>query len=136
MQPQNADALTTELLVYHFAIVLVVMVVGCAAAWALVRWIAWSYRSQRASDQMLAVDVLMVIFTWAGFVALSPYGWNAAWVLAGFAGYKVIFTLRSRRRSRSPPGPFCCCGCSDSPGVRSGCSMTWGSAGATSDRSN
>ena len=103
MQPQNADALTTELLVYHFAIVLVVMVVGCAAAWALVRWIAWSYRSQRASDQMLAVDVLMVIFTWAGFVALSPYGWNAAWVLAGFAGYKLIFTLRSRRRSALTP---------------------------------
>ena len=103
IQVDNADALTTEVLIYHFGIVLAVTVVGCAAAWALVRWIAWSYRSQRASDQMLAIDVLMVIFTWSGFVALTSYGWSAVWVLAGFVGYKLIFALRSRRQPALTP---------------------------------
>jgi hypothetical protein len=105
VQVENPDALTTEVLIQFFGIVLVALVVGGAAAWAFVRWIARSYRSQRASDQMLAVDVLMVVFTsWAFLVLFAQYGWSAAWVLASFPGYKLVFAwYSSRRRSALTP---------------------------------
>jgi hypothetical protein len=105
MQVENPDALTTEVLIQFFGIMLVGLVVGGAAAWMFVRWIAWSYRSQRASDQMLAVDVLMVVFTsWAFLVLFAQFGWSAAWVLASFLGYKVVFAwYLSRRRSTLTP---------------------------------
>jgi hypothetical protein len=34
-----------------------------AAAWAFVRRLARRYQARRASDQMLTIDVLMLIFT-------------------------------------------------------------------------
>jgi hypothetical protein len=105
VQVENPDALTTEVLIQFFGIALVASVIGGAAAWAFVRWIARSYRSQRASDQMLAVDVLMVVFTlWAFLVLFAQIGWSAAWVLASFPGYKLVFAwYSSRRRSALTP---------------------------------
>jgi hypothetical protein len=105
VQVENPDALTTEVLIHFFGFMLVALVVGGAAAWAFVRWIARSYRSQRASDQMLAVDVLMVVFTsWAFLALFAQYGWSAAWVLASFPGYKLVFArYSSRRRSALTP---------------------------------
>jgi hypothetical protein len=105
VQVENPDALTTEVLIQFFGIMLVGLLVGGAAAWMFVRWIAWSYRSQRASDQMLAVDVLMVVFTsWAFLVLFAQFGWSAAWVLASFPGYKLVFAwYSSRRRSALTP---------------------------------
>jgi hypothetical protein len=105
VQVENPDALTTEVLIHFFSIMLPALIVGAAAAWAFVRWIARSYQSQRASDQMLAVDVLMVVFTlWAFLVLFAQFGWSAAWVLASFPGYKLVFAWCSfRRRSALTP---------------------------------
>jgi hypothetical protein len=105
VQVENPDALTTGVLIHFFGIMLVVLVVGGVAAWAFVRWIARSYRSQRASDQMLAVDVLMVVFTSCAFLVLfAAYGWSAAWVLASFPAYKLVFVWYSSwRRSALTP---------------------------------
>jgi hypothetical protein len=105
VQVENPDALTTEVLLHFFGIMLVALVVSGAAAWAFVRWIALSYRSQRASDQMLAVDVLMVVFTSCAFLVLfAAFGWSATWVLASFPGYKLVFVWYSSwRRSALTP---------------------------------
>jgi hypothetical protein len=102
VQVGNPDALTTEVLIPFFGIMLVGLLVGGVTAWTFVRWIARSYQSQRASDQMLAADVLMVVFTSAAFVVLfAQFGWSAAWVLASFPGYKLVFAWYSSRRGSS-----------------------------------
>jgi hypothetical protein len=98
VQVENPDALTTEVSIHFFGIMFVALIVGGAAAWTFVRWIARSYRSQRASDQMLAVDVLMVVFTsWAFLTLFAQLGWSAAWVLASLPGYKLVLAWYSSR---------------------------------------
>jgi hypothetical protein len=52
--------------------------VGMASALVFIRWLAQAYRSQRASDQMLATDVLVLTFTAWEFLALVGISWLAA----------------------------------------------------------
>ncbi len=91
-----------------FGIWLTLPVLGALAAWAVVRWIARSYQTGRASDQMLTVDVLMLIFAlWIFLVLFSAFGWvAAAFAPVSFAAYKKLALWQLKQRSRSGlPGP-------------------------------
>jgi hypothetical protein len=59
LRPEHPERLTTEVWLYSFGIWLAATVVGVAAAWAFVRWLARSYQTRRASDQMLTLDVMI-----------------------------------------------------------------------------
>jgi hypothetical protein len=97
------DGLTAEIQLHSCGIWLAVTVVGMAAAWVFVRWLARSYQVRRASDQMLTMDVLMLIFTMPVFLIFSvqPDWIRAAGALAAFIGYKLLvqWGLRHRRRA-------------------------------------
>jgi hypothetical protein len=78
----------------------------------VVRWLADSYKRRRASDQMLTIDVMMLIFVIPMSVITTAraesqiHGWLLGAIgLASFAGYKfwARWRLRSLRR-RKPPG--------------------------------
>jgi hypothetical protein len=107
VQAKHPEALTTAVKLRCFAILLAATGFGVVTALALPWRIARSYQARRASDQMLNIDILMVIFTIAGFVTqLAAFGWVvAAAAPAGFGGYKLFvrWCLRRRRRSQSEP---------------------------------
>jgi hypothetical protein len=103
LRPEHPERVTTEVRFYLFGIWLAATAVGVAAAWAFVRWLARSYQARRASDQMLTLDVMMVIFTlWTFLIFIFAFGWiAAAAVLISFAGYMVFSRWRLRHRRRS-----------------------------------
>ena len=103
LRPEYPEGVTTEVRLYFLGIWLAATVVGVAAAWAFVRWLARSYQARRASDQMLTLDVMMVIFTlWTFLIFISAFGWiAAAAVPASFAGYMVCSRWRLRHRECS-----------------------------------
>jgi hypothetical protein len=105
VQAANPERLTTSEKVFGLVIWLGGISVGIAVAWAFVRWLAVSYQARRASDQMLAIDVLLVIFTAFMFLILVTDGrWiSGASVLAGFAGYKLSAKLQLRFREQRAP---------------------------------
>jgi hypothetical protein len=87
---------------------------GALAAWTSVRWLASSYKRRRASDQMLTVDVMMLIFVVPLSVLVTTWpenqlhGWLLGAVgLASFAGYKfwTRLRLRSWRQRKRPTAP-------------------------------
>jgi hypothetical protein len=82
---------------------------GVVVCWAFVWWLANHYRTRRASDQMLNIDVLMVIFTlWLFMIFFSLFGFiGAVCTLAGFAGYKLFtrWLLQRHRRFATPEVP-------------------------------
>src|SRR5262245_7019105 len=100
LRPEHPERLPTQARLYFFGIWLAATVVGVAAAWAFVRWLARSYQARRASDQMLTLDVMMVIFTlWTFFI--FAFGWiGVAAVPFCFAGYMVFSRWRLRHRER------------------------------------
>ena len=104
---ENPDRLTVGVRVGFFAIWLAGTVAGAAAAWGLVRWLSRSYRAQRASDQMLFIDVLMLILAAPMFlVYLSSGDWlTTGGVLAGLAGYKLLSRWGLRRQRAAAPAP-------------------------------
>lgn len=90
------------------AIALGVTLAGGVLAWAFVRWLAASYREQRASDQILTVDVLMMVFAiFTSAVTADLLAWAPAAVLAAFFAYKLTssawFRWRHRTRQKDPP---------------------------------
>jgi len=96
---------TTNLWLYFFGIWFVATVVGVASAWAFVRWLARSYQARRASDQMLTLDVMMVIFALPTFlVFIFAFGSEAAAVPVSFAGYMVFSRWRLRHRGSADLG--------------------------------
>jgi hypothetical protein len=100
---EHPERLTTQIWLYAFGIGLAATVLGVAAAWAFVRWLARSYQARGASDQMLTLDVMMVIFTlWTFLIFIFVFGWiGAAAVPASFAGYMVFSRWRLRHRECS-----------------------------------
>jgi hypothetical protein len=103
LRPEHPERVTTEVLGYFFGIWLAATAVGVAAAWAFVRWLARSYQARRASDQMLTLDVMIVIFTlWTFLIFIFAFGWiGAAAVPVSFAGYMVFSRWRLRHRECS-----------------------------------
>ena len=81
-------------------------VVGAAAiVWAFVSWYGRRYRHRRASDQMLALEVVCAIFTLAFvlvFTTVSP--WGTAF-LAGFVAYRGVLAAGLRFRRPAPAAP-------------------------------
>jgi len=77
-------------------------------AWALLRWLARSYRDRQASDQILTVDVLMLVFT-IFTVAMTAEGleWGPLAALAAFVAYKITCSICFRfhwsSRLKDPP---------------------------------
>jgi hypothetical protein len=101
---ERPEALTSGVLIGSFGIWLATTAVGIAAALVFVRLLARNYRTQRASDHMLATDVLMLTFTVWGFLALAATSWlTAAGTLIGFSCYKtsVRWHLKRLRNSSS-----------------------------------
>jgi hypothetical protein len=81
---------------------------GVVLAWAFLRWLASSYRERRASDQMLTVDVLMVVFTiYTVATTASVLEWGPAAALAAFFAYKttsgVCFRVSRRWQPHDTP---------------------------------
>ena len=103
LRPEHPERLTTGVWLYSFGIWLAGTAAGVAAAWAFVRWLARSYQAKRASDQMLTLDVMMVIFTLPTFlIFIFAFGWiGAAAVPVSFGGYMVFSRWRLRHRESS-----------------------------------
>ena len=87
---------------------------GPLAAWTAIRWLAGNYKRRRASDQLLAIDVMMLIFVVPLSVLLTTvpesqvHGWLLGAIgLASFAAYKLWTRLRLRswRRGKFPTKP-------------------------------
>lgn len=87
---------------------------GAVAASAMVPWLAGTYRRRRASDQMLTIDVMMLIFVVPLSLILTSVGESQlhGWLLgttglASFAGYKfwVRWRLRSWHRRKPAASP-------------------------------
>ena len=106
IRPEHPERLTTGYEILFYAVSLLTIVLGAAAGWAFIRWLAYRYRARRASDQMLNIDVLMVIFTLSLFlIFFSAFGLTVAvGALAGFAGYKLFthWWLQRRRGFKVP----------------------------------
>jgi hypothetical protein len=114
----DPDQVTFWVKLQKIGIELVGTVLGALAAWAVVTWLAGAYRRRRASDQMVTLDVMMLIFVVYLFaflaigLGLGPenqlYGllWGAIG-LASFAGYKLWtrWRLRSWRQKRPAANP-------------------------------
>ena len=100
IRPDHPERLTTGYEILFYGVSLLTIVLGAAAGWAFIRWLAYRYRAGRASDQMLNIDVLMVIFTLSIFlIFLSSFGLTIAMgALAGFAGYKLFTHWQLQRR--------------------------------------
>jgi hypothetical protein len=99
IRPDHPERLTTGYEILLYGVSLLTIVLGAAAGWVFIRWLAYRYRARRASDQMLNIDVLMVIFTLSLFLILSSVGLTVAvGALAGFAGYKLFTHWQLQRR--------------------------------------
>jgi hypothetical protein len=105
IRPANPQRFTTEVSLQFYATWLTATGLGVVAAWALVRWLARSYRARRASDQMLTIDVLMFIFAVPMIlISLAGSSWlTAGGVLAGLTGYKLVTRWGLRRVRAMPP---------------------------------
>jgi hypothetical protein len=119
--PERENALR----VLRYAIVLIAFVAGAAAAWAAVSWLASRHRRRRASDQMLTIDVMVLVF--ALFMIITQFLFFAAALEQGerssrsngnpaaiiflsiiaFVAYKFVAAAGFRfvRKARSPEPP-------------------------------
>jgi hypothetical protein len=101
----HPEALTMAIKLEIFGLSLAGALMGAIASFAFVRWLAIHYRTRRASDQMLRVDVLMAIFTLSSLLGLTAaFGWVAgACTIASFAAYWFSAHHALRRRQRLAP---------------------------------
>ena len=105
LKATHPEAITTTVKVEVVGLSLAAIVLGALASFACVRWLAVHYHTRRASDQMLGVDVLMVIFTLSSLLSLAPaFGWVAgASAIPAFAAYSLGARYGLRRRQRLAP---------------------------------
>jgi hypothetical protein len=105
LRAAHPEAITTTVKLEVVGLSLAAIVLGALASFACVRWLAVHYHTRRASDQMLGVDVLMVIFALSSLLSLAPaFGWVAgASAIPAFAGYSLGARYGLRRRQRLAP---------------------------------
>jgi hypothetical protein len=105
IRADHSERMTMGYKLLFAGISLTTLVVGAALGWMFVRWLAAHYKTRRASDQMLTIDVLMVIFTFIAFLFFYPALGLPASVctLAGFGGYKLFTFWRFQPRSGIVP---------------------------------
>ena len=105
LRAAHPEAITTKVKLEVVGLSLAAIVLGALASFACVRWLAVHYHTRRASDQMLGVDVLMVIFTLSSLLSLAPaFGWVAgASAIPAFAAYSLGARYGLRRRQRLAP---------------------------------
>jgi hypothetical protein len=103
--PRHPDALTGRLQMEMVAWAAGAVVTGAAASVLFVSGLARHYRTRRASDQMLSVDVLMGVFTLYSLVAMAAgFGWGVgAYAIPAFGIYAVAARSGLRRLQRSAP---------------------------------
>ena len=101
----HPEAFTTEVRLEMFAWALGGIVAGPVLSFLFVRWLAVHYRTRRASDQMLSVDVLMAVFTLYSLVGLSVgFGWGVgAYAIPAFGAYALCSRFGLQRLQRSAP---------------------------------
>jgi hypothetical protein len=103
LKPAHPEALTTKVGLRVIGVTLAGIVLGAVASFAFVRWLAVYYRTRRASDQMLSVDVLVAIFTLSSLLTLSAaFGWVVgACTIPAYAAYSLCahYGLQWRRRT-------------------------------------
>jgi hypothetical protein len=112
--PERETAALRALTYVGFAIA---FVAGAVAAWAAVSWLASRHRRQRASDQMLTIDVMVLVFAlyiiiWFFlFPGSSRSDTNSAVIILlsiiAFVAYKLVAAAGFRfvRRARPPEPP-------------------------------
>jgi hypothetical protein len=105
IRADHSERMTMGYKLLFAGISLVTIVVGAALGGLFVRWLAVHYRTRRASDHMLTIDVLMAIFTFISFLFFYPaLGLSASvCTLAGFGGYKLFTFWRFRSRTGIAP---------------------------------
>ena len=106
---------TSRVLAYSAATLLISCIAGAVAAWLCVSWLTSRYRRRRASDQMLAIDVMISLFAlYSVFAFLYLFGEKRRVVgdacvlsILAFIAYKFVaaWGLRRLRKSRSPVPP-------------------------------
>jgi hypothetical protein len=103
----NPQALTAELALTGVGRALTGAALGALLGFAFFRWLAVYYRDRRASDQMLTVDVLMVIFTLSSVLVLTAAfgGIVGACALGTLMGYAVSVRYWLQRRTLAAPSP-------------------------------
>ena len=101
---EHPEALTHMLQLQFVGISLTSALLGVGAGWWLVRWLAQRYATRRASDMMVRIDALTIVFALSMSIAYGAvFGWVAAWVLGGFAAYWFLSRwILSRLRDTSP----------------------------------
>jgi hypothetical protein len=105
--PQQPEALTAQLQMEMIAWTAGGVLVGAAASVLFVRWLALHYRTRRASDQMLNLDVLVGVFTLYALVALAAgFGWGVGvYAIPAFVVYALGARYGLRRVQRLAPSP-------------------------------
>jgi MFS family permease len=98
IRADHPERLTMGYKILFASISLMTLVIGAAIGWMFIRWLAVHYRTRRASDQMLTIDVLMAIFTFIAFLFFYPaLGLTASLCAFGsFGGYKLFTYWRLR----------------------------------------
>ena len=88
----NLDRLPPAAPIWLIAIGIGSALVGAMAAWQFMRWYGLSYRSRRASDQMLTTDVIIVLFTAPLVLAFIGMGAPvlALFAVGGFICYRIL----------------------------------------------
>jgi hypothetical protein len=93
------------------------LIVGAVAAWPGVSWLALRYRHRRTSDQMLAIDVMVLVFALYTIISflllfLGEAESNAAAIMISlsiiaFAAYKLVTAagFRYLKKARPPEPP-------------------------------
>ncbi len=92
-------------LVWFHALWLAPVAAAALVVWGLVLWYGRRYRARRASEQMLVLETLGLVFTLAYAILwsfTSPWGWTFA---ASFLGYQLALSLGLRRAARPPATP-------------------------------
>jgi hypothetical protein len=81
-------------------------VAGAAlVVWGLVRWYGQRYRARRASEQVLALETIALIFSIAYVIlwsVVSSWGWTFA---TSFLGFQLALSLGLRRMTQPPATP-------------------------------
>lgn len=104
LAPSRPEALTTITLIRFWLTNVVAVVLAGAAAWILVRSFARNYELNRASDQMLQVDAVVVLFTIWSFLLLGTV--ELAYLVfapMGFAMYWISSRWLMKRREKTAP---------------------------------
>jgi hypothetical protein len=105
LDADHPERVTAWYLIGFHALWLAPVGVAALGVWGLVLWYGRRYRSRRASEQMLVLETIALVFTLAYALLWSfnsPWGWT---FVAAFLGYRLALSVGLRRAARPPATP-------------------------------